>query len=221
MSCCTTDNQTSPGSPLPEPALPLRSKRDHSPIKADVRIEQRPDGSLAIVKDFSACNPLIRYLYGRILLWREARAYGRLHGVPGIPRYFGRDGRYAIAFEYIDGRPLSAFKRGTVPAAVFDRLEQTLQLIHARGVANGDLHRANILVSNTGEVYVVDFASAFIAHNPSSPGLVFRICRKLDYNAAARMRARFFRTKKPRPEGILGILYTAGKLFRRIGKKMS
>jgi len=217
MSYCTTDK--SAGTKSPAPAALLRRTRDHSPIKAAVRIEAR-NGALAFVKDFSACHPLVRCLYGRIQLWREARAYARLCGIDGVPRFLGRVGTYAIAFEYIAGRPLTAFKRGAVPAAVFGRLEQTLQGMHARGVAHADLHRANILVSDSGMVYIVDFATALIARNPVRPGPVFRMCRQLDYNAVARMRARFFRTKKPRPEGLLGLFYAAGKLFRKIGKRI-
>ena len=198
--------------------VPGRWTRTRS--KADICVE-RHGGTNVLVKDFRAKNPLVRFVYGRFALRREAQAYARLSGVAGIPRFIGCSADQALMLEHIPCRTLSAFKRGEVPASVFMKLATILSQIHSRGVANGDLHRSNILIGDSGEVYIVDFASAVLTGRPERPGIVFRFARQLDSYAAAKIEARYLRRQKPRPQGVFGLLYRAGRLLKRIPRKLS
>ncbi len=193
--------------------------RKRNATKADVRVERR-NGILVLVKDYSSSNPLLRYTYGRYTLQREARAYACLAGITGIPRFLGFNGKDVLEVEYIHGKPLSKFKPGEVPTSVFAKLDHILVLMHKQGIANGDLHRSNIILTDDGDVYVVDFASAVWTNNLMRPGILFRFFRGLDHHAAARMRARYLKLTKPRARGVFGLFYYLGKVFKSFKKKL-
>ena len=93
--------------------------------------------------------------------------------------------------------------------------------MHSRGVANSDLHGSNILVAETGDVFIVDFASAIFAKNLSAPGSVASFFMKLDHYAAVRIRARFLGQSKPKPVGVFGFAYNMGKLFKAFLKRVN
>lgn len=114
-----------------------------------------------VVKDFGDKRWWVRMI-GRLQISVEQRAYRRLTGIEGVPRFFGRVDPYALVIEYIDGRPL-----GTLPdrtrdgSARFERLCRTVDEIHARGVVHWDLRaRRNVLIRPDGHIFVVDFAGA-------------------------------------------------------------
>lgn len=128
--------------------------------KADVLSADLPCGP-AIVKDFAGSPWWARPL-GALQIAREARAYRYLEGVPGVPRFFGRIDRHALAIERIDGTQLAFAKaepgRGVELLA---KLRKVVDAIHARGVVHNDLRgRENVLLGRDGEVAVVDFAGA-------------------------------------------------------------
>ena len=114
-----------------------------------------------VVKDFGDKSWWVRLL-GRLQIWTEQRAYRRLDGVDGVPRYFGRVDPYALAIEYIDGRPLGILPdRAHDGADRFERLSRIVADIHARGVVHWDLRaRRNVLIRPDGRLFVVDFAGA-------------------------------------------------------------
>jgi RIO-like serine/threonine protein kinase len=153
--------------------------------------------------------------YGRLTLGNEARAYERLAGIPGIPACPGLKTRDILEIEYIQGSPLSRLKPGSVDECVFERLARLLQAMHSRGVANGDVHRANILVTPGNEVYLIDFAHAWISRDPSRPGVLTRFFMDLDRHACARMKARYLRLSRPAPRGLFGFFYTAGSVLKK------
>lgn len=186
--------------------------------KACVRVEQR-HGRSCVVKDYSRLHPLLRRLYGRVVIWREMRAYARLAGVPGIPRCYGREDAWALVVEHLDGTPLSSFRRGELDAAVFDRLDGMLTVMHARGVVHADLHRSNVLIGEKGQVCLIDFASALLSRRPGRIGPVLRMVMRLDRQAAARMRARYLRQDPPRAPGLFGLVYAACKRVKKIKKR--
>lgn len=130
--------------------------------KADILLVETSEGRFA-VKDYAAKNALVRWA-GIPQLTREERAYRRLQGVPGVPRFTRRLDTYAIIMEYVGGIRLPKFHRrhGGVPR-VTQRLKELLAEVHARGIIHGDLRsRDNILVTPGGDIYLIDFSSASV-----------------------------------------------------------
>jgi len=187
--------------------------------KARVRKIVR-NGCELVIKDFSHCSLLIKNLYGRYTLHREARAYELLKGIAGIPGCFGLEGRYCLVIKDIPGRLLGSFKRGELKADVFDRLDAIVAQAHARGVAFGDVHKSNIIITAEGDVFIIDFANAFFARDPGSPGLFMRLVMELDRHAAQRMRARYLRLAAPVPTGLFGFLYRLGRGMKAVLKRI-
>ncbi|RMF74454.1 MAG: hypothetical protein D6738_06300 [Acidobacteria bacterium] len=186
--------------------------RPRNRTKAEIRAERRA-GIDVIVKDYAARPWPIRAFYGRPTLRREARVYGRLAGVAGIPRCLGLEGRDALVIERVPGRPLSAW-RGPLPDGVLDRLAEIVADVHRRGVAIADLHHSNVLVADDGTVHLVDFAIARIARDPARPGPLVRLLMQLDDHAVARLVARHRGLPEPRPTGLFGALYRLGRRLK-------
>ncbi len=181
--------------------------------KAEVRREER-DGRPVIVKDYSSRCWIVRRLFGRPSLHREAAVYQRLAHTPGVPACRGFEGPDALVLELAPGRPLSVIPPRSLPAAVFDALDEVLAGIHSRGVAIADLHRSNVLVDDAGAVHVVDFALGRVAASPSAPGFLVLQLQKLDRHAAARLRAAHLGLPEPRPAGMFGVLYRLGRALK-------
>lgn len=99
---------------------------------------------------------------GRLLANRERSILKKLGDLANVPRWSGEvsvNGRrlpYAVAHEYVPGRPLDP--RESVDDEFFPRLVALLQEVHQRGLAYLDLHkRENILVGDDGQPYLIDF----------------------------------------------------------------
>ena len=135
--------------------------RRGKPWQADLLLVKL-NGKMGLVKDYSKRPWLYRVFVGRASTWRERVIYQKLQGLPGIPRFFGRIDRYALVVEYIPGQAASQVKPGLVGPEFFDRLQSVVDRIHQRGIVLCDLrHTANIIVSDQGEPYLVDFCTAF------------------------------------------------------------
>ena len=120
------------------------------------------EGRRAVLKDFSSKSLPVRWI-GRLQIAREARAYRRLPGVPGVPAFYGRQGGLALLMEEIRGRALPRFRLRAEPerAALLAQLTETMQAVHARGVVHNDARgQDNALVSDTGRVYLLDYAGS-------------------------------------------------------------
>jgi hypothetical protein len=187
--------------------------------KGSVRIEERAGRKIA-VKDYGGVQNFLVRFYGCMTLRNEARAYQRLAGVPGIPECHGISEEGCLELDFVDGRHLGLFKRRSVPEAVFEKLERILRSMHDRGVANMDLHRSNVLVSDDGDVHIIDFAHAVIARDSQHPGVVARLAMQLDLYAFNRMKARFAGLAKPVPTGTFGLLYRCMKSLKRVMRLM-
>ena len=121
------------------------------------------------------------------MLRREYTAYGRVAGIPGIPRCFGLEQDGSLVLEYVPGEAY----RETVPALkdrerFFRQLKEQILALHAAGVAHADLkRRGNILISPDGEPILLDFGSAVL----QKPGggwwnrFLFRQACRMDLNA--------------------------------------
>ena len=197
---------------------PIKKPRNFT--KANILVQNR-NGNKIVIKDYRKRSFLIRSLYGRYTLKNEAKAYSHLSGVEGIPRFFGFEEKHALKLEYINGKPLSSFKRGEVPEAVFSKLERILSSMHSKGVVNCDLHRSNVLITPDWEVYVVDFASSFFTDHADNPGLFFRGLRDLDVHSFERMKCRYLCLDEPVPRGFFGVCYNLCSNLKRGLKKRS
>jgi hypothetical protein len=118
------------------------------------------DGMTLMVKDVGRRNLFLRWTLGLWLIHKEWKIYSRLKGLKGIPQPLERIDRFAFAMEFIPGVPIERGK--TIPPSFFSDLDQVLKAVHSRGVVHMDLrHKGNILVSDKGEPFLIDFNSSF------------------------------------------------------------
>jgi len=114
-----------------------------------------------VVKDFAPTAWHTRAVYGRWVIGHETRIYARLAGVEGVPAFHRRLDTYALAVEYVEGETLKDLSRQEIETAVFDRLAELFDRLHARGVVHLDSHqKTNILLTPDGRPYLLDFATA-------------------------------------------------------------
>jgi hypothetical protein len=138
-----------------------------------------------IVKDYSGKRGWQRIL-GRIVIAREVRAYRRLGEIPGVPKLVGRIDALALAIEKVDGTQLGIHpQRSSGGSAKLARLREIIDRIHATGTVHWDLRtRANVLVTPSDEIFVLDFASA-VRLRPGSVAhrLLFSSFKQIDESA--------------------------------------
>ena len=114
-------------------------------------------------------------LVARLLAARERRALRALAGLPGVPSLVD-DARLAAATPpgarapaardvhvrgWIEGRALHQAE--ALPVDFFERLDELVLALHARGVCHNDLHKEqNVLVAADGRPALVDFQLASV-----------------------------------------------------------
>jgi len=154
---------------------------------AATALYEDPQGVLRVVKLHRQAPVLGVPLdwVGRRTARNERSLLERLAGLPGIPalagpvRALGPVLRHAVAREYVAGHPLG--NREAVPDTFFHDLNRLLQGMHQRRTVYVDLHkRENIIVSERGEPYLIDFqiSLTWLAWLPSGP--LFRILERSD-----------------------------------------
>src|SRR5690606_16939636 len=117
------------------------------------------DGGPCVVKDLGTMRPILRRLYGRRNLGREARTLEKLDDFPGTPRLVERISADAIAIEHV--RTLHKYLRDKIPReqlpAILRSFEETVAALHARGIVHLDLRqRKNVLVPAADRVVLID-----------------------------------------------------------------
>jgi RIO-like serine/threonine protein kinase len=118
------------------------------------------EGRSLMVKDVRRKYFLLRWTLGLWLIHKEWKIYSRLTGMKGVPQPVARIDRFAFAMEFIPGR--SILRGDPLPSSFFSDLERVLGEVHGRGVVHLDLrHKGNILVSEKGEPFLIDFNSSF------------------------------------------------------------
>jgi serine/threonine protein kinase len=123
----------------------------------------------------------------RYFLRRERAVYAQLGGIGGIPHAYGLVDDAALALEYIAGPSLrEQDSRLQDRERFFARLLETVQAMHAAGVAHGDLKRKHNVIVGAGEQpYLIDFGIA--CRRGERDGLwnrwVFATFRQMDLNA--------------------------------------
>jgi RIO-like serine/threonine protein kinase len=124
------------------------------------------------------------------LIQQEWKIYSRLKGVKGIPQPVGRIDRFAFAMEFIPGVPIERGKM--IPPSFFSDLDQVLKAIHSRGVVHMDLrHKGNILVSENGEPFLIDFNSSIAFKEKGIlRRYLFQLFRWVDYGGFLKLKER-------------------------------
>jgi len=167
----------------------LRRIPPRNGTKADVLVLDQAGRRIAL-KSYAERPFLVREGLGRFLIRRECAVYRAAGDVPGLARFVGRMGPYALATEWIEARPLATFAPGQVPAACFDRLAGIVEALHHRSIALADLHHRDVLIGACGEVHVIDLALGFVGGKGWRRPVFSRLCEQ-DRIAVARLRARF------------------------------
>ena len=152
------------------------------------------DGVRAVVKDFSINRFFFRNIFGRFLVWREAKAYKKMKNLKGVPTFFRVIGGLALVTEEIPGRDLGKVKDGAVlQDGFFDALKGVIDGFHRRGLAHCDLKKAgNILLGRDGLPYVIDWAASISRIEFKLP-LFNRIYNRFvldDFNAITKQKLR-------------------------------
>ena len=147
-------------------------------------------GRSLMVKDVRKRNFFLRWTLGVWLIEKEWKIYSRLIGMKGIPQPIERIDRFAFAMEFIPGRPL--LRGEALPPSFFSDLGQVLEDLHARGVVHLDLrHKGNILVSEGGELFLIDFNSSFAFKEKGIlRRYLFPLLRWVDYGGMLKLKER-------------------------------
>lgn len=122
----------------------------------------------------------------------EAEIYKRLQGVPGIPRFHALLDADRLVIEFIAGPSYRDYQQQLEDReGFFADLLETLEAMHAAGVAHGDLKRKdNLLVGPGLRPYLIDFGIA-CSSEASTRGWRrwrFESLRQLDYNAWVKLK---------------------------------
>lgn len=188
--------------------------------KAQVRLVRWNSRSL-VVKDMRAAHPLFRVLVGWWLIRHEQIISRELSGIRGIPGSISRIDRYAFARAFVEGKPLSTFQPGEVPAGIFLDLERIVRAVHGRGIAHGDIHHRDIIVNGVGESFLIDFATAMRRGrwwNLPKKWLFQQYCR-IDLRSVFKLKSRFLKEPLPSREAQFllrePVLHRMGKWVRK------
>jgi RIO-like serine/threonine protein kinase len=138
-----------------DPMFHVKGGKFGKPDLYQVKVGERT----LMVKDVRGRSFFFRWTLGLWLIRNEWEVYSRLLGIRGIPRALERIDRFAFVTEFVRGRPL---QRGeSLPASFFSDLERILNEIHLKGVVHLDMrHKGNILISQQGDPYLIDFNSS-------------------------------------------------------------
>jgi hypothetical protein len=178
-----------------------------------------------VVKDYGSKGFIYRNTIGRFLAWREEKAFRRLRGLNGVPKFYGRLGAFTLIMEAIKGDPVEGLEDiEPLPLHFFEELRGLVRQFHMRGIVHCDLKRApNILLGEDGRPYVVDWSASITASEfrPFPLNLIYRRFLLDDMNAVVKIQLRH------RPDDInpaeLALYYRRGpveRFVRRIRDKV-
>jgi serine/threonine protein kinase len=119
-------------------------------------------GQRVVVKDYSVNGFWYRHLVGRFLIWRESKAYRRLRGLKGVPKFYGVIKGPALVLETVPAESVEGLEKvRKLPAEFFKTLRNLVDNFHERGLAHCDLKRApNILLGKDLQPYIVDWSAS-------------------------------------------------------------
>jgi serine/threonine protein kinase len=152
------------------------------------------EGIRAVVKDYSINGFVFRNIIGRFLIWRESKAYRKLKGLPGVPRFYRVIDGLALVMEEIKGRSLEGLEdKIRLEESFFHELRTLIGRFHDRGLAHCDLKRApNTLLGDDGKPYIVDWSAAIskLECRPFPLHLIYNRFIRDDFNGVIKLQLR-------------------------------
>lgn len=146
-------------------------QRSNSSLKANVFCVTR-NGRSMVVKDYSHARPLIRSTLCKVLIYRETAALKKLQGFNAVPEFYGRYGQHGFSMQALCGehptRELLANQQ-----CLRDQLRDAVNSFHSAGVTHNDLRMANMLLDKQGQLFIIDYASAFRRDRDGDCGLQY------------------------------------------------
>jgi serine/threonine protein kinase len=123
--------------------------------------------------------------FHRLMLRREAKIYGLLRDVEGVPHSPAFIDRRYLVLEFVDGRSLKDERHDLQDKQVFyKKLHKIISDFHAAGVAHGDLKRKdNVLVDLNEQPHVIDFGAAVMRDGNWFDRIMFPLIVRFDFNA--------------------------------------
>lgn len=114
------------------------------------------------IKDFYHCPFFIRVTFGKIMAKIEYNTLKKLNGIKGIAPEVHMLSPYTIAFSYIKGNPLKAYRKtNSIPPEFFYKMEEVVSQMHSRDIVHLDLRNlGNIIRGEDGNPYIIDFQSS-------------------------------------------------------------
>ena len=179
-------------------------------------------GRRAILKDYGGRCLFIRSTVGRWFAKREYMIYQELQETPGVPRSFIMPDPCSFLLEYVDGKTLPDTKPELITPPLFQSLKNIIQDIHGRGIACGDIHHRDILITPDGRPCLIDFVTGWRKGGKWNlvRNFVFRWLCSLDWLAYYRIREKYtgIRPSEDEKKEFSGIifLYYPGRLLKRI-----
>ena len=121
------------------------------------------DGHQAVLKDQNSADYLFALLIGPILTWRECKALKKLAPIECIPDLLHQPSKRSFLMSYHCSEQITHLSDIIADWPVFfQKLESSIDQIHAAGVAHNDLRNpTNTLISQSGEPVLVDLVAAF------------------------------------------------------------
>lgn len=188
-------------------------------------LEARRGEQHCVIKDLAPMHPMLRALYGRRMLEREARVLERLDGLDEVPRLVERISRDAIAIQFVGRRLLNKKMARRPQPILLQRLEDAVAALHARGVVHLDLRqRRNIIVKRDLRIRLLDFESAWdLSSGLLRRRLLFPLLARVDRAAVLKWRYQLGKDALSRDQRRRVKRYYVWKrvwLFKKIGRRV-
>jgi len=140
--------------------------------KPEIRLVDLKDRSV-VIKDWRGIARWMRP-WAHLMCHREERIYHTLANVPGIPDLLAA-GDEVLVLERVPGARISDKRNAIDGPQVVERFTRVVEAMHDAGVYHADMRkRDNVLVSEDGQIGIIDFESAFVV---KPRGLLGRILR--------------------------------------------
>ena len=202
---------STPRSPPPGPAAEQILKTD---LFGSVSLLHGGQG-IAVRRDTTRARTGLGWI-ARLLARREARALGRLGGLPGTPGLIAFDGR-RLDRSYIDGRPMQQAR--PAEPGYFRDAQRLLRQLHLAGVTHNDLAKeTNWLVTPEGRPALVDFQLAAVHRRRSR---LFRVLAREDVRHLLKHKRTYLPAAlTARQRRILATPAPHSRLWRATGKRL-